>query len=112
MITDTLLQNICRLPNKNIVDAMIGESWRAVDRFHDEILDALKCYSKTHKFDQTQLNAIGHLALLEKIMWRKFSKYMEPKVLRQRPALIGQPKARMQEILTNMYHEHIAKKYK
>lgn len=100
---------LCMAPRAKLFKLVHGRDWNKIKDLFVSIKWALVEYSRNNKFDDVQMGAIGHLAALDRWLWRAYCSHEMPRVIRDRPELATKPKHHAQEILHKEYKQYIDK---
>lgn len=100
---------LCLAPRAKLFKLVQGRDWNKVKDLFVSIKWALVEYSRNNKFDDVQLGAVGHLAALDRWLWRAYASHELPRILRDNPDLVTKPKARALEKLHKEYKQYIDK---
>jgi hypothetical protein len=86
-----------------------GRNWKQVKDLFVSIKWALVEYARHNKFDDVQLGAVGHMASLDKWLWKAYVSHELPRVIKSNPDLALKPKHHAQAILHKEYKAFIDK---
>jgi len=92
MISQKELVKLSQLSEKEIFGLVNGKKWERVLRWRSAVAKALSLYAKKNKYDKVQENIIGMLAIVEKWLWKNYSKYYLPRFLGQNPQYVKKDK--------------------
>jgi len=92
MITQSELITLSGLTHKEINLLCCGRKWERVFAWLCAMKKALAEYSKKKKFDDVQLNIVGHIAWIETYLWNAYYLYQLPGFLRNNADYVFKPK--------------------
>ncbi len=83
MINQSELIFISNLNKEELKKIVGNEKWEKILSLRSQLAQALTLYSKRHRMDIIQENALSHIATLDKWLWKAYSHYYLPRFLAQ-----------------------------